>query len=423
MSRLPLPTASLIAAANVNAALSLSDNLSQLDKSNSSLKNPSPVKEDNPSSSEDCIFYPLELSKAPEYQAYTLIQLFQPETTDLDGATTEERLSAAKAALGSELGKFGGILGAGAITRAFGGGGLLALTSAVGVGVAQFMTSVSNDKSNLSPEERETLVAALRREINEQRLSTTRLQIQAKPSFGKVKYNIGLPMPKSIKTNYGFEYEDVDFRNVSVLKDISELIRNKTMSVEDKTAAIRGVADMARTARLGALDDVLKLIPGGAANFQQYEDTRAGRVKTPMSESIFKNVSKRTFDFSWEMIPKSRKELESIYKIILLLKTNAHPKQINSDPYYLGIPGEFLVKFYIANKENEFLPKIARLCMKGIDVDYGDDSGMSFFRIENIPPGGNFPDGRLGAPPTKITLSIKMEELEYLTADRIVEGY
>jgi hypothetical protein len=400
-----------------------------LDRTNASIQNTPVANRDNPSSGEDYIFYPLELSKSPEYQAYTLIQLFQPETTDLASTTQEERLASAQAKVLSEAGKYLSIAGAAKATQLLGGGVGLGIIASLGVGVAQFLGETAKNE-NLSPEEKESIVASVRREINEQRLSRTRMEIQAKPSFGKIKYSIGLPMPKSIKTNYGFEYEDVDFKNVAQLRAIANMIRSVKEAGKDEVAknaakkeGLDALGNLARSARLGALDEALKLIPGGASNFEAYEDTRAGRVKSPMSESLFKNVSRRTFDFSWEMIPKSRNELESIYKIILLLKTNSHPKQINSDPYYLGIPGEFLVKFYIANKENEFLPKIARLCMKSIDVDYGDDSGMSFFRIENIPPGGNFPDGRLGAAPTKITLSIKMEELEFLTADRIVEGY
>jgi hypothetical protein len=363
----------------------------------------------------DLIFYPSELAKSPEYKAYTLIQLFQPETTDLESKTEEERLNESIEGLNSELGKLGAILTAGALVG-YAGGGIRGLAAAMGVGVFEALSD--NDKK--------TLIQSIEDKFKGGRLSKTRMLINAKPSFGKVKYSIGLPMPKSIKTNYGFEYEEVDFKNITTINTIADMIRvakeNKTSTPGEQEKSTNMIKDAVRTARMGATDDVMKLIPGGA-NFESYQDTQAGRVKAPISENIFKQVNKRSFDFSWEMIPKNRKELENIYRIIELIKLNSHPKYINGDPYYLGIPGEFLVKFYIESKENEFLPKIARLCMKGIDVDYGSDSGMSFFRQEIVESSETFANVRKGAPPTKISLTIKMEELEFLTADRILEGY
>jgi hypothetical protein len=342
------------------------------------------------------IFYPDELSRSPEYQAYMVIHIYEPVTTTFESASTNLStalgnfaIQSAAAAVGKEVGGLpGALIGAGL-------GGILK--------EADFSPIDYGDNAT----------------IFRDRISPTRQLMSVKSQFSKITTSVGLPMPKTLKTNYGFEYEDVDFSNATTISVVAQAVKNAGLDDSQKNF----LAGKANSLSRGITDSLMNIIPGGELNLDAFENTRAGLVKSPLSENIFKQVNRRSFDFSWTMIPKNRKEVNSILSIINILKSYSHPAIIDDDPYYLEVPGEFLIQFLIKKQENLLLPKIGRLCMKEISVDYGSENGMSFFRMENDSNIGGVVGNIGGALPTKITLTIKLEELERLTESSIRQGY
>jgi hypothetical protein len=79
---------------------------------------------------------------------------------------------------------------------------------------------------------------------------------------------------------------------------------------------------------------------------------------------------------------------------------------------FLDYPAEFRIKFFHNGVENQFLPKIARCALKDVSLTFGDEQFTTFAPIEN-----------LGAPPSKIDMTLTFEELEIMTQDRIEQGY
>lgn len=253
--------------------------------------------------------------------------------------------------------------------------------------------------------------------------------------FQEAKTSIALPMPKQIKTNYGFEYSEEDFTAVNLLNsiknvgiDIASIMSGGAINLDAAAAALEssaaspsakaGLASFLKTIPSGYVDKSFDLI-GLNPNLTSFMQASSNRAKVPYLEKVFKNVKRRSFELDYTFIPKSPDEVELIYNIVKELKKHAHPRKTNNDYYYIT-PSEFVVKFEFMGEENEFLPKYGRLAIDSINVDYGSSDGFSAFRPIRPTTTG---DKKFMVSPSEIKMSISFTELELLTQGRIEEGY
>ena len=243
--------------------------------------------------------------------------------------------------------------------------------------------------------------------------------------------SIVLPMPKQIKSNYGFEYSEEDFTAVNLLNTIKNVgidLMNITSGGKIDGAALAsaigtssadpaakaGLASWLTTIPSGFVDKSFDLL-GMNPNLTSYVQAANNRAKIPYLEKVFKNVKRRSFQMEYTFIPRSEDEVKLIYKIVKAFKKHAHPKKTNNDYYYVT-PSEFVVKFEFMGTENEFLPRYGRLAIDDISVDYGSSDGFSAFRPI-------LDSDKLMVSPSEIRISISFTELELLTQGRIEEGY
>lgn len=356
---------------------------------------------------ETILIFPDEISKSPEYMNYIMINIFEPSTStigsqqvqqgvqidDLDRALENFQEAGAMTLGNAAATKVGGILGGVAV--------------AIGQAAVELgsRSSVFSDSGFLTR--------------GNQRTSLARQRLQITPSFRETGIVIALPMPKSIKTNYGFGYEDTNLGGAmfikSALNQVSNLIEEKAL----QAAQIDYVANALKEMNRGVADEALKLIPGGDPQFNAAVEASQGVAKTPYTEKLFKQVERRSFDFSYKFSPKNTKEMITLLKIIRLLKGYSHPVETGNN-YYLGVPGEFIIQYMMGNQENEFLPKMGRLAMTSIEVNYGSEKGFSTFRKFTWSEGNS---EKTGALPVIIEVNMKFTELEMLTRNRISEGY
>ena len=274
-------------------------------------------------------------------------------------------------------------------------------------------------------------VGNLLKTAKDARISDSRARLGLGILYEKAQVQIVLPMPKQIKTNYGFEYSEEDFTAINLLNaiknvgmDISALLsgnltRSKFNDLLNKSAASpsakAGLASFLTTVPSGFVDksfDILGMNP----NLTSYIQASTNRAKIPYLEKIFKNVKRRSFELDYTFIPKSQKEVTIIHDIIKQLKIHAHPQKTNNDYYYIT-PSEFVVNFEFMGKQNSFLPMYGRLAIEDINVDYGSSDGFSAFR----PFVGE--GDKMLLSPSEIKMSIRFVELELLTQGRIEEGY
>ena len=250
--------------------------------------------------------------------------------------------------------------------------------------------------------------------------------------------SIALPMPKQIKSNYGFDYSETDFSGMKVINSAIAYARSKSGSKNPfnpnemnlSSPDVQGILSFVETLPAAAFDEGFKLL-GLQPNLLDY--TRAGRnqAKIPYSEKLFKSVKRRTFEVDYNFLPKNQEEVLQIYDIVKTLKKHAHPSKSNNS-YYYTTPSEFIVDFQFLGTRNIFLPKFGRLAIESIDVDYGSSSGFSTLRPISSGLGEILPELALApfsssssnyVSPTEINLKISFSELELLTQERIEEGY
>lgn len=147
-----------------------------------------------------------------------------------------------------------------------------------------------------------------------------------------------------------------------------------------------------------------------------------GTVLNPRLEKLFKQKDFRNFNFSWELYPRNKKEVEQVREIIEAFRYHAHPAMFDAGDkeqkvqIQLRVPAEFEIRFLSTNPdpnasgfvENEYIPRIGRCALTTISVDYTPNAIYSSF-MDNSP--------------TAITLSLQFSEMGLMTREVVDKGF
>lgn len=212
-------------------------------------------------------------------------------------------------------------------------------------------------------------------------------------------------LPGSIAIGYGFEYEDADLSSMDILKGLRSLTETQT------GVGAAAQAEIARTIGMSAVKaaDAVGNLVGGTDILVNSIKGSSRQVQNPFVVHMFKGVTRRTFRFSFTMIPRSEKEANAIHNITTLFRKYAHPKR-SSGGRFLDFPAEFNIAFLYQQKENIRMPRIRKCALKGINLNYGETTFTS-----------TRPDSDGKVNPTKMTMELEFSELEILTQQSITE--
>ena len=157
-------------------------------------------------------------------------------------------------------------------------------------------------------------------------------------------------------------------------------------------------------------------IPGIEGALEVF-DMKRGSIKAPRMELAFKGIGKRSFQYTFKMIPKSEEEANEIKNIVDAFKINMLPEGMSVDDKSgftgkrLKIPNTFDIKYMYVGKENEYLHKISTCVLESMSLSYGGDRFKAF-------------DGNSrGAPPVETTMTLNFKEMELITKQRAQEGF
>lgn len=237
---------------------------------------------------------------------------------------------------------------------------------------------------------------------------------------------ICLYMPGGVSTNYEMKYAETDFTKAAQMstmvqggiKNLMSMVTNGSIdeSTKDAADAIGKQMAMGTVKQISEkLDEIGDKMGLGGDNAKVNLDklVEAGqhrKAKNPFVLQLFEQVERRTFDYEFEFIPRSRREVNEVYAIIRTLKRYSFPSRALGGRM-LDFPAEFRITYVNMDKENLYLYRMARCAMTGIDLSYGTNPFTTF-----KPDDG-------GAAPTKITMKLKFSELEILTQQRIDQGF
>ena len=205
-----------------------------------------------------------------------------------------------------------------------------------------------------------------------------------------------LPMPKVVDTN-GADWGESKL-NIFGLAAVSigdKLALGRLGLSDEKQKEIKAIQKNIQQGRTSGLKDVGGAL--GASGFSQAAATAAGinidqnaflarssgRVLNPNAELLFQGPVLRDFNFDFLMIARSRKEGESIRKIIRFFKLGMAPQFNNST--FLNTPDVFTLAYKRGQGELDDLDTVNRfnpggLALRTIAVDYAPSGYWSAYQ-------------------------------------------
>lgn len=132
---------------------------------------------------------------------------------------------------------------------------------------------------------------------------------------------------------------------------------------------------------------------------------KSGQTTNNRTEMKFEGIDRRSFSFSFRLIPRSADEARRIESIVTMFRLHSMPEFAGYDGLgrTLKAPSTFDIEYHPA----EHLHKIGTSVLEGVDVKFGGERPQ--FYVDNQPS------------ETELTLTFK--ELEIVTKEKIAKGY
>ena len=230
-----------------------------------------------------------------------------------------------------------------------------------------------------------------------------------RPPTTRLDTAIALYMPPTVQVSYTSNYTDTEIgaaANIAAQAYQDFQSGGKTGEIVGKALKKLGPEmseGMVRMA-LGAAD----MIPG-LQGAQEVIDIQRGFIKAPQMELAFKGITKRQFQYSFVMMPKSEMEAEQVEAIVKMFKAHMLPSMTDKDlgVRRLDIPSTFDIQYMYDNAENPHLHKISTCVLETMSVSYGGDRYKAFD----------------GGRPVVTNLSLSFKEMDLITREKIEEGF
>ena len=222
---------------------------------------------------------------------------------------------------------------------------------------------------------------------------------------------IAMYMPANVQVSYGANYTDTEIG--SMTERAADVI--KKLSAGDLKGGLRDSldadSDLVKNAGQFLLSGIGALPGFGGA--KELEAMKAGRIISNRMELAFKGINKRSFQYTFKMIPRNAKEADEIKKIIHAFKFNMLPEMEGGDLSGRSfiVPNTFDIEYMYNGNQNQFLHKISTCVLESMNVTYGGDRYKTYTATSK------------GAPVSETTISLNFKEMEMITRERVVEGF
>lgn len=267
----------------------------------------------------------------------------------------------------------------------------------------------------------------------ERRPSENRTNFNAVESTRNIirsKDSIALFMPQNITTSYGVQTEATELPASStliggdVVNDIKNF-RGGSLDFAKKTANIArkvGLRNFKLAGEAVQGDRQLRedlgrtLLAKRFENIGNFLQANFRNLRNPHMEFLFKGVNQRTFSFEFTFTPRSEDEAERIREILKIFKIHSMPRiRDNVAGVFQEYPSEFDIKFISKGQENEFINKISTCQLTNLSVNYTAAGVNSMHR--------DFGGSTKGQSPTNIQVTMEFTELEFMSSQRMEEGF
>ena len=211
-----------------------------------------------------------------------------------------------------------------------------------------------------------------------------------------------LYMPSTLSFNDKVNYTEA---SAGAFNAINEAFAGNFAAAGDK-AKLLGISQVSKA--LG------EFIPGvGDSDLNNFFSATVGVVENPRNESLFKDVTRKTFKFDFKFAPRSSQESLIMLNIIEAFRFHMLP-EVSASGALLLSPHEFEIDFLFKDLNsrqfvtNLKMPKIGRAFCTAVNVDYTPNDRSSFF---------------MDGTPTEVNLSVEFDQALLLNRQLIQAGF
>ena len=204
----------------------------------------------------------------------------------------------------------------------------------------------------------------------------------------KTLHTIILPIPEGISDTKNADWQDGGMGPVRAL--LSATVNSTLDGAQDRSLASSlksGASEIMSQFNSMAGSDraqLQNLVTGGTAGLIANALTGGNNVEAAITRStglavnknqqlLFNGITSRSFDFSWDIVPRSRKEAQQVKVIIRLLKQSMSPQR---DGYqtlkglFLKSPDVFQLTYMKGKEQHPFLNAFKPTALTGMSVNY-----------------------------------------------------
>ena len=187
-----------------------------------------------------------------------------------------------------------------------------------------------------------------------------------------------LPIPGGIKDENGADWAGDSMNEIQI--QAAGLARDLTgASGQDPTQGAKAIAD-----RVGSNNPVVKraiqeTFAGKAVGVQRLMTRATGMIFNPNLELLFDKPVLRGFQFSFDLVPRSKKEALEVVRIIRFFKQGMAPIRSQSNLFLLS-PNVFQVHYIKGddnNRDHPYIGKMKECAMTNFGVDYTPQQNYS----------------------------------------------
>ena len=234
--------------------------------------------------------------------------------------------------------------------------------------------------------------------INEIVHADKRSRTVERPPTVRASGSITLYMPNQIQVSQKANYGEAE---------IGLLVAGAIASYNTVSGGLSQIdlGSVADTLKAEGGNTVAKALEGaGATGAVAAKAIASGETTNNRTEMKFEGIDRRSFQFSFRLLPRSPEEASAIQEIVTLFRYHSMPG-FTDDMLgrTLKAPSTFDIQYY----PQEHLHRIGTSALEAVDVKYGGDRPQ-FFKDNQ---------------PTETELTLTFKELDIVTREKVARGF
>ena len=235
-----------------------------------------------------------------------------------------------------------------------------------------------------------------------------------RPPTRRLDTAVALYMPAQVQVTYGTKYTDTEISPLAgpVGEGITNLMSGAGLS--DTYDNFVGNVSKGSAVEKKVLTTIASTLDGlGLSGSREALEISSGEIFADRMELAFKGVDRRSFQYTFKMIPRNSREADEIRKIVFAFKANMLPELTEGkDRDTMTTPNTFNIQYMYKGKENDYVHRVSECFLENVQVSYGGDRYKTFE-----------PHADDGAPPVETSITLAFKEIEIITRERIFQGY